>query len=80
MKFEDYQDWSVSFGSHFSPPEVSDDCYECKCFGYFYVYKNRTDFVEGSHYTTILVDGKPITHKNLYKIITRMKKLERIVK
>jgi len=76
----DYYDWVVYIGSHFTQPELSDDCWECKCFGYFYVYKNSNDFVKGSMYNQVLFNGNPIKHSELYKIITRVKKLERIIK
>lgn len=75
----DYNDWTVNIGQHLSEPETSGYCYECKCFGYFYVYKDRKDFVEGTNYSYVLFNGEQIRHCDLYKIITRVKKLERII-
>lgn len=69
----------IEVHGQFSPPDFSDDCYELYTFSlyygpYMYVYKNKTSICE-----YLKFDGKGITHKELYKIITRAKKLERII-
>ena len=67
----------IEVHGQFSPPDFSDDCYELYTFSLYY---GSYMFIKIKKLHVIIWNlmVKKITHKELYKIITRTKKLERI--
>ena len=72
--------FDVKIGQSFKKEDnFYDDCFECKSFSYFYVYKHSDSLVEGSMYNLVTLNGKTIKHSDLYKLFVRKAKLERII-